>query len=446
MKRVLPWLFFLAGCLLLTFALAIFGAYAYSRLSDSPGSLDWKPPLQQVDSRALAPGTVLLPLTGTDSADALGAALDQAHLENAYALIAYDPDLSDATRVGALLQLGARYATAKDSRKAAACYQSAALLATLSPALSDPARMDTYQQASAGLRSINATEPARFVTDQAYLVAQYSPALQRDTRARRLAQVAEAYAALGASTLAAQARAKSIEAGNATNEGVVTSARAPFSPTAGKLSAAPEVDSAKQKRIAAAQQLADELANLPSGAEWSADLVAPLSDALMAEDSARQVFYERQVAQAQDPAAQIALLRDKISWLAVKYRVARGAFGKNLVAEWSQDPTTIADALGNAWGDLFRLFEAQAGGIAQPQDANQATADVVRQALIVSRWGWSGGVDEKDLRDTLDGVTQKLMQSSTRALRLDAVTRSGKTLYLLVPDELYGQGEQAMPK
>jgi len=447
LKRLVPLLLFLGGCCLLTLAVAVFGAVVFMQSGAPSGALTWQAPLEQVDQRALAPETVLLPLTGVDSADALSAALDQAHLENVYALIAYDPNLSDATRVGALLQLGAQYAVAQNTRKAASSYQSAARLATLSPALSDPARMDTYQQASVGLRGIGATDAARGVTDQAYLVAQSSPALQRDARARRLDQVAEAYAALGANALAAQARAKSVKVASATTEGAGAPVRVPFAPPLGKLPPATEVDPAKQRRIATAQQLLDDLTSTPPGAgAWPADFVAQLSDALLAEDSARQAYYDKHIAQAADPAVRAALMRDKVNWLALKYRVARGAFGKTLIVEWSADAKAIGEAWSSAWDDWFRMSTALAAQDPKPQSADQATEDVVRQELIAAQWGWYTNATEQDLREALDNATQKLMQASTPALRLDALTRSGKTMYLLVPDELYGQGERALPK
>ncbi|MDE3088533.1 MAG: hypothetical protein KGJ80_04000, partial [Chloroflexota bacterium] len=178
-KPIVPFLLILAGCFLLTGGVAALSvAFLWHPSADVPDAFSWKPPLEQIDDQALAPGTVLLPLTGMDPADALSHSLDNAHLENAFALIAYDPNLAAATRIGGLLQLGSRYAAAKQARQAAVCYQAAALLATVTPAIADPAREDTYLQAGAGLRGIGATDAARMVIDQAYLVAQSSPALR----------------------------------------------------------------------------------------------------------------------------------------------------------------------------------------------------------------------------------------------------------------------------
>jgi hypothetical protein len=443
MKRLIPLLFFLGGCVLLAIALSLFAALFASRGGDAGDAFAWKPLIDQVDNRVLTPRTLLLPLTENNSIDALNAALDQGHAENALALVAYDPSLADPARIGALLQIGSGSAGANDNRKAATSYQAAALLATLSPALSDPARLDVYQQAGAGLRQIGATNLARWVIDQAYLVAQYTPALRGNTRARRLEQIAQAYATLGVNNLADQARAKSIDAGGVAGEPAAP-VDAPFVPAVGKLPVSPENDAAKKTRLAAVAQLIDDVGDLPKGnTNWSFDSTAQLGDALAAEDGARVKFYDNQLAQVKDPAAQIALLRDKINWLALKYRMARGAFGKDFPG-WNPESVTISEMLSDTWGDLFRVYETQAAS-AKP-DANQAREDVLRQELIAARWGWFTGIDERDLNDALAEVNQQLMKSPIPMLRLDVIARSGKSMYLLLPDELYGQGERALPR
>ena len=444
--RLAPILFFLFGCILIALAAAVFGGYFLFRTVDTSDALTWKAPIDQVDNRALVNETVLLPLTGVNSADALSATLDKANLENAYALLAYDPSLSDAARIGGLLQLGAHYAKANNIAKATSSFQAAALLATLSPELSDQARMDAYQQASAGLHTAGANSLARLITDQGYLIAQFSPTFQRDARARRLNQIADDYATLGVGSLSAQARQKSLDVAGATTQDQAIPAHVAFSPAAGKLPASPQVDAAMQTRIAAAKQLSDDIADLtPSSAAWPSDSISQLSDALLAEDDARQAYYNNQIPQAKDPAVQIALMHDRVNWLALKYRVARGAFGKNIVDDWSQDPTSIANAWGDAWFDLLGVSEQQAA-TAKPQNPNQAMEDVVRDELIATRWGWNNRMNETDLIGKLGDVTQQLMSTSTPALRLDTLTRGSKTTFLLVPDDLYGQGDKALPK
>jgi hypothetical protein len=239
-----------------------------------------------------------------------------------------------------------------------------------------------------------------------------------------------------------------VEASTAAATAPITGTRTPFVPPTGKLPASPEIDAAKAKRTAAAKALRDDLLdNLPkSPKDWSADLIADLSDALLAEDDTRQAYYDRQIAQTKDVAVQIALWRDKIAWLALKYRVARGAFGVSLVSDWEKDRAAIADAEGAAWDELFRLSEAQAAGLPKAPDSAPAQEDILRQELIAARWGWSIATPEQDAIEKLDAVTQTLMDAAYPELRLNAFKRNNRTLFILLPDELYGQGEKALPK
>jgi hypothetical protein len=448
LKRVIPLLFVLIGCTMLAGGAGLLGVAFVYHPADVPGAFDWKPPLEQVDNAALAPETVALPLTGMDPGSALNAALNNANIENAYALIAYDTNLDSTTRIGALLQLGSRYATAKQTRKAASCYQAAALLATLSPDLSDPAREDTYLQASSSLRALGATDAGRMLIDQAYIVAQNSIALRRESRARRLNQIADAYTDLGASALAAQAHSKADEALTEPAETATAQVRVPFIPTFGQMPTSADVARYAQTRIAAAQLLADDLANNPpkNAAAWPQDSVSQLRDALVDEDSARQSFYDEQLALAKDPAVQAALWRDRANWLMLKYRTARGAFGIDLVPEWSKDAKTIAVDWSDALTEFYRLQESQVAALPKAADATQASEDFMRRELIAARWGWLSAANENDLRSALSDVTQKLRDAQSTGLFLDTLTRNNKLIYLLLPDELYGLNDKALPK
>ncbi|MCI0477648.1 MAG: hypothetical protein L0Y55_15490 [Anaerolineales bacterium] len=447
MKRLLALFFILLGCILITLGGAMLSGVFFLRGSDVPDAFAWKPPLESVDPRALASGTILLPLTGTSASDSISAALDQAHLENAFAIAAYDPFLADSARLGALLQLGTRYASAKDTRKAALAFQTAAQLATLSPALADAARLDSYLQAGVGLRGLGANDAARWVTDQAYLLAEYTPSLQREQRARRLEQVANAYTALNAGALSSQARAKALEASTASATAPITGTRAPFVPTAGKLPPSPEVDNARAQRVMAAKQLQDDLIERApkSAKEWDADLIVALGDALIEEDGARQAYYDKQIAQTKDDAVQLALRRDKIVWLALKYRVARGALGAPLVVEWEKDRTAMADELSAAWDEFFQLAQAQAARLPEAERA-PAQEDLLRQELFVVRWGLYPGQPEQSVLEKISEVTLTLMDAAYPELRLDVIKRNNRALYILLPDDLYGRGEKALPK
>lgn len=412
-----------------------------------PNGFAWKPPLELVKNTELAPATVLLPLTGMPVTDTLNAALDAGNWENAYAILAYDPSPADPARIGALLQLGSRYAAAGDKEKSTWSYLNAARIATLSPLLSDAVREDTYLQAASGLRTAGALDAARLVTDQAFLVAQYSPALRRDPQARRLTQVANAYSALGVESLAQQAR-------SAANEQAVTMDPAGYLPReafvipSGALPASSDVSNATEVRVAAAKLLNADIAGVPANraSDWPADAVGQLRDALVKEDQVRLAYYDRQFRATQDTAVRIALLRDKVNWLGVKYRTARGAFGMDLVPDWSKESPIIGQAWSDAWGDLFRLYEAQAASIPNAQAVSQASEDVTRQEQLAVRWGWYRGATEQDLHATLSSLTEQLGAAQVPSLRVDLLDEGGKTIDILLPDELYGMGNKALPR
>ncbi len=445
--RVLPLLFFFAGILLLFFGLSSLGAGVLLRPAPLPDGFAWKPPLELIKNSDLTPATVLLPLTGMPVTDTINATLDAGNWENAYALLAYDTSVTDPARIGALLQLGSRYAATKDKDKSTWCYVNAARIATLSPLLSDAVREDTYLQAASGLRTAGALDAARLVTDQAYLVAEYSPALRRDPQARRLTQVANAYSALGVESLADQARAAANEQAAATDPAGYLP-REPFVISTGALPASPEVSSVTQVRIAAAKLLSGDIQAVAANraSDWPADSVNQLRDALVKEDQVRLAYYDRQFVSNQDPAVRTALLRDKVNWLGYKYRTARGAFGANLVPDWSKDSSTIGEAWSDAWGDLFKLYEAQAASIPNAQAVSQASEDVVRQEELAVRWGWYRGATEQDLHSTLSSLTEQLSAAQVPSLRVDLLDSGGKTLDILLPDELYGMGNKALPK
>jgi hypothetical protein len=429
----------------MTLGSALVGGVLLLREGDLPDAYAWRPPLELVDARTLAPETVLLPLLGTSADEALDAALDHAHWDNAFALVAYEPFLDDAQRLGALLQLGTRYASAKNTRQAARAFQIAAQFATLSPTFSDATRLEAYLQASAGLRSLGARDAARWVTDQAYRLTEYAPTLQREQRARRLEQIANAYAALDAPTLSSQVRARATEAALSTTI-PITRTRAPFVPTIGKLPRAPEVEAARTRRVAVAQRLHDDvLDRAPKRAQdWNADLIGELREALLDEDRARQASDDASSVQQQDEAL-IAWRREQIAWLALKYRIARGAFGVSLVPEWEKERAAIAEALSAAWDEYFRLAYAQATRLPSLERA-PAQLDVLLYELFIVRWGWYVTQSEQVVIEKIGAATQDLMDAAYPALRFDSVVRNNQRLFIWLPDELYGRGERALPK
>jgi hypothetical protein len=443
--RALAVIFLFASLLFLLGGVGSFTG-AYLRSSDMPDGFGWQVPMEQLAPRSTDAGAVLIAMADLSAQDTLDQTLDTGDLESVAALVAYDARLSDPARVGALLQLGTRFLATKNWRRAAWSYQDAAFIATVSPVLSDYARTETLLTASTGLHSADAKEASRRILDQAYLITQYSPSLRRQQRVNRLNQIASAYDSLNLFGVGDQARDKAQQAGSAPDI-QPPAARAPFIPIPGSLPPSPLLADLKHRRVEAVLQLLDDVTNSkPKGpTDWPQDSVNQVRYALLKEDDARSEFYTQQFPATKDPYTQIAIVMDKVNWLALKYRTARGGFGTNMVPEWTKNTKTIDDDLSDAWSDLYRVFQQQTNALSNSQDVSLASEDIARQQLMGTRWGWSQEL-EGDLRKALGDSTAKLREAQTPGLRLDTATRNNQTMYLLVPDDLYGQGARVLPQ
>ena len=447
MKKALPLILLAGAAMLFCVGLAALGARLYFERGDSVDLSQWKAPLDQVDPQRIVLPNSLEILAGVSDMQAIDDALQQGDWESAYADLAYSPDLADASRAGTLLLLGSRYAAAKQTAKAAWAYQYAATLATMSPLPSDLVRGQTLLGAAQGLNTLGMRSAARAALDQAYLIAQYSFSIPRDTRSRMYGQIATVYQSFGVTNLATQARQKSEEAATPTSEEAVATSRPPFFVPPSDLPADKDLEDKTTARVTAAKELIDQLNLNPpkSPKDLPQDLIRSLGDRLYEEDGLRKDYYDTQYKAAADPGAQVAVLNDRIRWLALKLRVARGGFGVSLVPEWEKDAKNIAKELSDTLDELFKITEQEAGSAEKAADADLHVDDALRGELVAGRWGLYA-YDEKDLDSRLDEISTRLRDEQVPALRLEGYQKGTVTNYLLVPDELYGQGEKALPR
>lgn len=447
MKKALPLVLLVGAALLFCVGLAATAARFYFARGESVDLSQWKAPLDQVDVKRMTAANSLEALAGVDDTQAIDDALQQGDWESAFAGLAYSPDLPDTTRAGTLLLLGSRYAAAKQTAKAAWAYQYAATLATMSPEPSELLRVQTLLEAARGLRSLGMPSAGRMALDQAYLITEYSYTIPPDTRARLFEQAATVYQASGVANLARQARGKSQEASTPASEEAVATARRPYLLVPSDLPVDQALQDKTKARETAAKELIDQLNLKPpkSDQDLPQDLIRNLGDRLYEEDGLRSDYDTAQYKAAADAPAQVAVLRHRIHWLALKLRVARGGFGLSIVPEWEPEAKNIAGELSDAFDELFKLSEQQAGIAEQAADADHRVEDVLRAELVAGRMGLYA-YDENDLRSRLDEISLRLRDEQVPALRLEGYQKGTTTLYLLVPDELYGQGEKALPQ
>lgn len=448
LKKALPFILLGAAALLFCFGV---GALALNFWGPRPAAVDtskWLIPQDQIETKKINPAVALGILAGTSDVSSVDDSLAAGDFEGAFAQLAYSTEFSDANRVGTLLLLGNRYAAGKQTAKAVWMYQYAVFLTIASPLPSDLTRVQTLLEASQGLKGLGMEANARAALDQAYLMTQYSFSLQRDTRADLLEQISRAYRTFNATKLADEARSLAAETATLTNEDAVNISRRPFRIS---VTVPPENEELKAKmdaRVSAARELVDALNLNPpkTAAEMPEDLIRALGDALYEEDAIRADFYISQYDQAVDASSQLGVLREKLRWLSLKYRTARLGFGIELVPEWRQEADTIRTELNDTYAEYFAITEQQASSLEKSDAASRSTEDVLRNALLAGRWGLYPQYDEADLRARLDEVSQVLRDEQVPSLRLDSFLRGTAIVYLLVPDELYGTGERALPR
>lgn len=448
MRKVLP--FVLLGAAGFLFCIGV-AALAYNFLGPRGNAIDtskWLTPQEQVDTTKINPGVALAILAGTSDDASVDDSLAAGDFEGAFAQIAYGSEFSDSNRVGALLLLGNRYAAAKQLAKAAWMYRYAVFLSTVSPLPSDLNRIQSLLEAAQGFKSINLDANARAALDQAYLIAEYSSTLPRDTRSNLLGQIATLYGAFGAPKQADEARQKGIDAAVTSAESAVNNSRRPYTLKTTDLPTNPDLVAKLKERVAAARELVDALNLNPpkSEADLPEDLIRALGDKLYEEDGLRMDYYSSQYDSAADASVQSGVLADKLRWLTLKYRIARKGFGISLVPDWEQDEKKIAQDLNDTYDQYFAISRQQAGSLQKTDEANRSTEDTLRAAIVAGRWGFYPQYDETNLRTELDTTSQALRDEQIPTLRLDSFLRGSEVVYLLVPDELYGMGERALPR
>lgn len=448
MKKALPILLLGAAGLLLCLGVGALTWNFFGARGPAVDTSKWITPQDQVETNKIDPGIAIAILAGISDAASVDDSLAAGDFEGAFAQIAYGSEFSDANRVGTLLLLGNRYAAAKQTVKAAWMYQYAVFLATVSPQPSDLNRIQTLLEAAQGLKALNMETNARAALDQAYLIAEYSYALPRDTRAQAAEQIARMYQKFGALKQAQQARQLAQDTITLADESAVNAARRPFRIQPTDMSANPDIVALLKERTAAARELVDALNLNPpqTEADLPEELVRALGDALFEEDAVRMDYYASQFDASADASAQLGVLREKLTWLALKYRIAKKGFGISLVTDWEDQAAEIAQELNDTYADYFAITQQQAAGLAKADESNRSNEDLIRNAIVAGRWGAYPQYDEADLRAQLDEVSQALRDEQVPSLRLDSFMRGNQVVYLLVPDELYGMGERALPR
>ncbi len=429
----------IAVALLAITGLVLLGTYFYlSRQATAEAG--WVDPKTPVDSSLIAPDLAVLTLAGEGDDRIVRAALDAGERETAYATLAYSALLPDTVRSGQWLVLANAY-QADDPSRAGIAYQAAMDLSALGPTLGDPARADISLQTARGFSTLDQSWLASIAVAQAEAIARQSLTLLPAQRRDILGQVASTYERLEQADAARNVR-DNLAAFSA-GPGVVTEPVPPQLPALrGNVVLPLELTAALGARQQAAATMAARWLAASSGERGG--LASALGEALAREDAARAAFYG--AAGNLSLPDRLALLHDKVNWLTVRLRVARGAYGVSLVPGWEQQVDAIATELSAAYTEMINGYGQQLDALGAVEKLS-ARVELLRQGVLWVRLGlFPDQGAELALSEQLAEASRDLW-TRQGSIGLTIVSREerGRALYLLAGSDVRQQALGSNP-
>jgi hypothetical protein len=441
-QRKNNWLatFLVAGVILLVIAgLALLGSYFTLSRQPSAAAPVAKP-IEAVQGGAVAPDLAVLTLAGEDDGRIIGAARSAGELETAYATLAYSTLLSDSARGGDWVLLAEDFAKRGDLTRAAVAYRAAMDMASLAPTLGDQARADLSLQAARGWHRLTQKAQARLALAQAEEIARHGlsmlPAQRRSTLVRAIELLRSMGETDAAQTLNAQLAVASQGPGVQVEPPGVA-----LPGLRGSIVLPSEVATAIAERQAAAAAMAARW--LATDEQERAALSAALGAALEAEDAVRTQAYGR--LGELSSADRLALLHDRIAWLTVRYRVARGGYGTSLVPAWEVEVDAIGQALQAAYIELINGYGQRIDTL-DAEALDFARVELLRQGLLWSRLDlFPGDVEENLAQQLADASSQLRARLGEVGLTVAPSEESGMRFYVLTgsdgPDGQRAEGQ-----
>jgi hypothetical protein len=202
-----------------------------------------------------------------------------------------------------------------------------------------------------------------------------------------------------------------------------------------------EVGALEDARRQAAYALLDPLL---AGSDPPASLVADLAQALQAEDVAKLALYQQELDSTTQPGRRIAVNRQSVGWLMLKYKAASGGFGISLVPEWEEGLADIRSELSKACEGLFFDYEDLVTSLPDASLIGPGSYAVRRQVLLDGRLGRYPNYPSEQLETKLQDAARDLI--STQAvdqLYVDLQRDDGELAFFLSPGDEYGQSTQS---
>jgi hypothetical protein len=424
------WLIALAVAIALLAVIGVVSLGVFFLTREQPFAVPaWQDPLTQVNVDGIDAALAVGGLGGVPDSDLVATALAQARSDTAFAGLIFSSSIGDQESAGDFLLLAKRYRSDERPSQAITCYRLAGTIATLSPDLPDTVRADTFALAGEGLVELKQFGLAQLYFDQAYNVATASPYLQPATRRTLFERLHRGYQAIGDRE---RARA-SLDQGAQPFPPVTMTETPPVLPVAEPPLMPQEVQQAEAARWRAAQRLAKQL--VERGGKATPEAITTLAGALITEDQTRLPYLDAQLAGTSQLSTQISIIRERINWLSIKYRVARRGYGISLVPEWEAQAEQIRAELTKSYELLFALY---ADLIVAMPDATQielATEEALRREILAGTLGRYPNYPAQQRTSQLTQATAHLVESAPgKEMRVAVLPYAGVESFVLVDD------------
>jgi hypothetical protein len=369
---------------------------------------------------------LLRDLAGMPDEQVLDYALATGRTETGFAMVAFSDELGDPARASALLALARSYIDAKDPAKAAVCYETLVNLAALGAGFHDYQKANLLLQAGDGFGSLGRPLEAEEAFDRVGEIARFSPALPAAVRVQLLQTLTGRYTGLERWSKAADISRSAEEAAQPSADTPVTVSLPAAVPNWEGDPAWNEVRAREAGRVRAAIELVTALEGKASGQVESRRQA--VENALLAEDQAQNAFYAQQRPKITGISARLALSHLRVTWLALKWRVAGRGFGMALVPAWENSLQELEANLRAAQESHYTIHLELAALLPDALAARQATVDALVEELKLGRLGLYPGAPERGLAgDLTAAIGDRVSLRRDDTLFVVPATRNGGT-------------------
>jgi hypothetical protein len=188
---------------------------------------------------------------------------------------------------------------------------------------------------------------------------------------------------------------------------------------------------AEAERWRAAQELA---VNLVEGeGDVPEVLVDTLANALMVEDQEKLPYFEDEIANTTQLSRRIDFIFAQISWLSIKYRVARRAYGLSLVPEWESQAEQIRADLTKSYENLFALYADLVVALPEASQLDKATEEKLRREVLAGELGRYPNYPKEQRQKQLSDITNQLISTQPELnLFVGTSTVNNESMFTLI--------------